>query len=128
MSYEKQTWAKGDIVTSAKLNHMEDGIAGGSGVLVVGIVYDEQADTTTLDKTWQEIHDATFSVIITDNPMMGKLYNYISTVAKKMGNSNHTVGTKDNYGVTAVSLTGGKVESSIYVCNSADDYPVLHTD
>ena len=27
MAYEKQTWAKGDIVTSAKLNHMEDGIA-----------------------------------------------------------------------------------------------------
>ena len=26
MSYEKQTWQTGDIVTSAKLNHMEDGI------------------------------------------------------------------------------------------------------
>ena len=26
MSYEKQTWVTGDIVTSAKLNHMEDGI------------------------------------------------------------------------------------------------------
>ena len=34
MSYEKQTWQTGDVVTSAKLNHMEDGIAGG-GVLVV---------------------------------------------------------------------------------------------
>lgn len=27
MNYEKQTWQTGDIVTSAKLNHMEDGIA-----------------------------------------------------------------------------------------------------
>lgn len=26
MSYEKQTWAAGDKITSAKLNHMEDGI------------------------------------------------------------------------------------------------------
>ena len=28
MSYTKQTWANGDIITAAKLNHMEDGIAG----------------------------------------------------------------------------------------------------
>ena len=29
MAYEKQTWQTGDTVTAAKLNHMEDGIAGG---------------------------------------------------------------------------------------------------
>lgn len=28
MSYTKQTWANGDIITAAKLNHMEDGIVG----------------------------------------------------------------------------------------------------
>lgn len=28
MSYTKQTWATGDIITAEKLNHMEDGIAG----------------------------------------------------------------------------------------------------
>lgn len=27
MSYEKQTWQTGDIITAVKLNHMEDGIA-----------------------------------------------------------------------------------------------------
>jgi len=60
MSYEKQTWQTGDTVTSAKLNHMEDGIASaggggtGGGVLIVGI----NMQTMTLDKTWQEIHDA----------------------------------------------------------------------
>lgn len=32
MSYEKQTWNCGDVVTADKLNHMEDGIASG-GVL-----------------------------------------------------------------------------------------------
>jgi hypothetical protein len=32
MAYVKNTWAKGDIITATKLNHMEDGIAdGGSG-------------------------------------------------------------------------------------------------
>ena len=57
MSYEKQTWQTGDVVTSAKLNHMEDGIAGGgSGALAVtvtktGFVY-------TADKTAGEIINA----------------------------------------------------------------------
>lgn len=58
MSYEKQTWQTGDIVTSAKLNHMEDGIAaagsgggGGGGALVVNA----DMNTGALDKTAGEI-------------------------------------------------------------------------
>lgn len=31
MSYEKQTWNTGDVVTSTKLNHIEEGIANASG-------------------------------------------------------------------------------------------------
>ena len=52
MAYTKNTWANGDIVTSEKLNHMEEGIKGAySGVLVIN-------DTNgLLDRTWQEIHD-----------------------------------------------------------------------
>ena len=30
MAYEKNTWASGDVVTSAKLNHMENGIEAAS--------------------------------------------------------------------------------------------------
>lgn len=26
MSYEKQTWANGDVITAEKLNHIEDGV------------------------------------------------------------------------------------------------------
>lgn len=60
MSYDKQTWQTGDVVTSAKLNHMEDGIAaGGGGVLVVNV----DDETGTLDKTWQEIADAKYAVL-----------------------------------------------------------------
>lgn len=48
MSYEKQTWAKGDIVTSAKLNHMEDGIE------EINVSYEkttwETGDTITAEK------------------------------------------------------------------------------
>lgn len=30
MAYDKQTWANGDVITAAKLNHMEDGIEDGN--------------------------------------------------------------------------------------------------
>lgn len=55
MAYTKNTWASGDVVTSAKLNNIENGIASG-GVLVVNAIYDEEEDVTTLDKTWAEIY------------------------------------------------------------------------
>ena len=29
MAYEKQTWTSGDVITAAKMNHIEDGIAAG---------------------------------------------------------------------------------------------------
>lgn len=65
MSYTPTVWANGDTITATKLNKIENGIAdaggGGGGVLVV-------TDTEgTLDTTWQEIHDAGFSVIYIDN-------------------------------------------------------------
>ena len=57
MSYEKQTWANGDVITATGLNHMEDGIAGaGGGVLLVNV--EKNGNTQTLDKTWDEIHTA----------------------------------------------------------------------
>lgn len=52
MSYEKQTWQTGDVVTSAKLNHMEAGIAGGGGALVVAV---SSGETMTCDKTAAEM-------------------------------------------------------------------------
>ena len=55
MSYTKQTWATGDTVTAAKLNHMEDGIegAGGGGgydaVIVVGFDEEEEQPIATVE-------------------------------------------------------------------------------
>ena len=57
MAYEPTNWKTGDVVTSAKLNKLEQGVAAGSGVPVVHETYDESAGTYTLDKTWQEIYD-----------------------------------------------------------------------
>lgn len=62
MAYVKQTWTTGEVITEEKLNHMEDGIAGG-GVLIVNATTttSEGGTITTLDKTWQEIYDAVMS-------------------------------------------------------------------
>lgn len=49
MAYEKQTWKTGDVVTSAKLNHMEEGIANAQGYVVTHnetIIFDEYVTTT----------------------------------------------------------------------------------
>lgn len=71
MAYTKNTWRTGDIVSSQKLNHMEDGIANSENVFIVGgVSLGENGIEGTLDKTWQEIHDAMLSkicvVVITD--------------------------------------------------------------
>ena len=64
MAYTKNTWKTGDIVSSQKLNHMEDGIASASdgGVLIVNAT--KGSTEVTLDKTWKEIRDA-FAVGVT---------------------------------------------------------------
>jgi hypothetical protein len=57
MAYEPTTWKSGDVVTSEKLNKIEQGIAagssGGNGAMTVGVVID--GNTITLDKTWKEL-------------------------------------------------------------------------
>ena len=61
MSYTPTNWKTGDIVTSEKLNHMEGGITNSENVFFVGGVTlgeDKASLGGTLDKTWQEIHDA----------------------------------------------------------------------
>ncbi len=66
MSYEPTQWSAGDTVTSAKLNKMEQGIAANGGILVVHQIKNGD-NPPTLDKTWQEIHDADIGYIIWRN-------------------------------------------------------------
>ncbi len=60
MSYNKHTWATGNVVGAVDLNRMEQGIedAGSGQVLVVNAIYDSSNNSWTLNKTWQEIYDA----------------------------------------------------------------------
>ena len=46
MSYTPTTWKKGDVITSAKLNKMEQGIAnGGGGALIGHVTWSDPADS-----------------------------------------------------------------------------------
>jgi hypothetical protein len=104
MSYEKQNWKNGDVITESKLNHMEDGIATGGGVLVVDTTFDEQTEVTTLGKTWQEIYDAPVA-FLKDESNTGKNLVFVEAV--------YTFGGA--YKIDAGTLT--------YSAESANDYP-----
>lgn len=62
MSYVKNIWNKGDTITYEKLNNMENGIeaagesSGGCDEIAhVTITYDQTTNTTTCDKTLEEL-------------------------------------------------------------------------
>lgn len=61
MSYTPHTWGNDELITAAKLNNIEDGIAaGGSGALIChsDITLPNATSTGTLDKTFGEIYTA----------------------------------------------------------------------
>lgn len=53
MTYTPTNWVRGDIVTSAKLNKLEQGVA--STVFVVTLSYDEETSTYSTDKPYADI-------------------------------------------------------------------------
>ena len=117
MAYDKQTWQSGDVVTSAKLNHMEDGIAGSSDCLAIGLVWDDETQTESLDKTWNQINTAMrsgvscFIMFINDLPDSIVIeHNPVSAYA--------VLGDTNTYGVT--NLTS----QTDYVTDSPDGYPI----
>lgn len=60
MSYNKYTWKSGDVISSARLNNIEDGIeeamSSGGGVMIVNVT--KGNETYTADKTYEEIEAA----------------------------------------------------------------------
>lgn len=65
MAYEPTVWKSGDVITSTKLNKLENGVAdagGGTGGGVLNLHMDRQ--TRALDKTWAEIDAAFGSTVI----------------------------------------------------------------
>lgn len=111
MSYTKQTWATGDVITADKMNHMEDGIAEGGGFLAVEMDVDSQSLVAVLNKTWNEIAEASLAVT-KDNS--GGIISFLYA-----GNCSSSEGV---YEVSFINLEG--IENPmIFYTDSADGYP-----
>lgn len=112
MSYTPNTWANGDVITSAKLNNMEQGIAnaggGGGGALFVNDV------EGTLDKTWQEIFDAMSETIVAILKNDGDTEKYSFMVVDAYAD-------EGEYGVIAKTAAS----DATYIATSADGYPTM---
>lgn len=129
MSYEKQTWQSGDIVTSAKLNHMEDGIAGGgSGALVVNVTVEQEGpdtfEVTSVSKTAEEIYSAASS----GNAVFAYIsYSLDSTVTVLPLMS--FVGGENEYTVHFWSIDGSGTYRGLEIGDSAyyEEFSILST-
>lgn len=108
MAYTKNSWKSGDVVTSSKLNHMEDGIANAGGLMFVGMTRDEQNNRNVLDKTWQEIYDVMaqgkLCIIRVDyGDPIGGITNRIVTDVNVINEEYRVVVNYDNYSTTSAN-------------------------
>ena len=105
MAYQKQTWVTGETITEQKLNHMEDGIA--NTILAVDATVEEvEGDLVfTLDKTWQQIHDASYAFLAD-----GETYHPI-----------YRIWLED--GKYRVQFSNGLFENMVFRTETADGYP-----
>lgn len=113
MSYEKQTWQTGDVITANKMNHMEDGIASNessSNTLVVTVIDDSEQERSVLDKTWQEIYDAfsTRNVVLVQEGLKRSLMQI--------------------YMATGSSYVAEFYNDFIFYADTANDYPSSQWD
>ena len=107
MAYTKNTWVTGDIVTSEKLNHMEDGIANASWL----VAHDND---NVLDKTWQEIADAFPFVLILDS---GRgLSSFVTYVEGS---------ETDPYTVIVIGFRVGEITYTAYTAETSNGYPSI---
>lgn len=122
MSYEPTNWKAGDVVTSAKLNKLEQGVAAGSGVLVVHMTVDDATSIGTLDKTWQEIYDAAQNglVFLTSSPGMGLEVKVFDGWLNTVDNSRGYAVTFTEVWVENTSVSGGNI--TLYA-ETSDGYP-----
>lgn len=109
MSYEPTTWTTGDVITAAKLNKIESGIANAS--MIVHILPHGQRDAI-LDKTWAEIYNAsTAAPIIAVMVTTGDPYDRVRFFAV-----DDVFYDNDDYVVS--------INEQWFSASSADDYPI----
>ena len=105
MAYTPTTWENGDTITAEGLNNIEGGIASG-GVLVV-----HEDNYQVLDKTWKEITDAGFSVLL-----IAEESGYIVCTIAAFGQS-------EEQGCSVIFNNAFDSLTKVYGCASPTDYP-----
>lgn len=113
MSYDKQTWTSGEVITATKLNHMEDGIdsAGGGAVLINVTVNGHEL---VLDKTFKEIE----TLMKAGVPIM--LKEWIDTPVSADFDSIYSHGLHTV--CSSISLTRDDVDLYYVITNGATNY------
>lgn len=140
MSYTPTQWKAGDTVTSAKLNKMEQGIAGGANILIAHIIETTQeADdggssgpelrstststpsvpTARLDKTAKEILDADFTFVVTDSQDEMTAHRYFMFITNILQNL--------ETGESQFLVPNG-IGSIVFYAATEDDYPETISD
>ena len=113
MAYTPTTWSSGDTITATKLNKIEQGIVGVGGILVVTVTINSTTGFASLNKTWQEIHDA---LIAGEN--VNIVFSNENTVAIYFVNM---VDVSDNiYSIHSFNDATGSVD---FFTDSASGYP-----
>ena len=110
MAYEPTEWKSGDVITSAKLNKLENGVAGAvsGGAYIVNKIYNEPDDNYMLDKTAAEVLAAAqTSCVISKQVYDESIYLYPMTKATLYDNGEYEF----NFGAEK------------YTAYAADEYP-----
>lgn len=120
MAYTPTEWASGDVVTSAKLNKLEQGVAGAGGAFIVNAVDYPEDLYYQLDKTWLEIRNALLNgervilaEIFGDESYVNSYYSVISIREE---------GSTDSLQCYVDTQNSGRS----YTSNSETDYPTYN--
>lgn len=117
MAYEPTNWKTGDVVTSAKLNKLEQGVAAGSGVLVVTATEDDDTGVLTLDKTASEIYGAMKSggVLVDAEDASYGIFSFVC--------GSLSLGAYNFYSIV-ISIIDGSVKGTLHFqAQTGTDYP-----
>ena len=116
MAYNPTVWETGDVITAAKLNKLENGVAAIDGVMVV--LAEEESDVVTLTATYAEIAAAMTANI----PVFIKLQIDEDENMYFMAYNNGIVsGDTDSYNINAYDYSSGSTVE--FAADSEDGYP-----